>query len=61
MIPSETNLPHLRRHPPTNTQPFHPDLLAPNRSTSPTTETDTLVSQSLVIYSVVVFVVGPLH
>lgn len=61
MIPSETNLPQFWRHPPTNTQPFHPDLLSPNRSTSLTTETDTLVSRSLVIYSVVVFVVGPLH
>lgn len=61
MIPSETNLPQFWRHPPTNTQPFHPDLLSPNRSTSLTTETDTLVSRSLVIYSVVVFGVGPLH
>lgn len=60
MISSETNLPHLRRHPLTNTQPFHPDLLASNRSTSPTTETDTLVSRALVLHSVVVFV-GPLH
>lgn len=47
MISSETNLLHLRRHPPTNTQPFHSDLLAPNRS-SLITETD-------------IFFVGPTH
>lgn len=32
MISAETNLRRLRLHPPTNTQSFHPDLLAPNGS-----------------------------
>lgn len=49
MISRKTNLPPLRRHLPTNTQPFHPDLLAPNRSTSLITETDSVVSLSLFV------------